>query len=428
MPLQEESDFELLGRFYSKCDEAAFTLLVERHLKIVFAVAQNCLGGDAQLAEDVCQIVFAQLARKAKSLHHDNVKAWLFKTSRFTAAKIVRSRTRQSAKERRYEQMSEKTVSDESEELKAFIDESIEQLPQSDQEAILLRYFESMDYNTIGTRLGMQPNAARMKVSRALDKLQTRFKGRGIATTATALSAALTGYASCSLPAHLATSVATVSLANIGSLASVGLVSALKLPLVATAATIVAGLALEQQTTPETADPVAQDTQLLIVHEETEVPQPTETTRTLDKIDIAYAALDQDATVLAQRLKEVESQIQKLHHRRPQGGKVYSIKELDMKPRATAMMMPDYPVAHAVTQESGSAVVEFILGVDGKTSDLRVLKASHPDFAESALKAVAKSEFTPGRIGSTAVQTHVRIPIHFTPSAAEGQPKTKNWF
>ncbi len=439
MSLLDKSDSELLGRFYSHTDEAAFNLLVKRHLKIVFAVARNCLGGDAQLAEDVCQIVFAELARKAKSLrHHGNVKAWLFKTSRFTAAKIVRSRTRQSAKEQRYGGMSEMTVPQDRENLQAFIDESIEHLPKSDQEALLLRYFESMDYKTIGARLGIQPNAARMKVTRALDKLQAHFQKKGIATSATALSAALTGYASCPLPVHLATSVATVSLASTASLASIGLVSALKLPLVATAITIIAGVSLEQQIATRAADPVltAEQAPLAKIEERGPTPSETtpsettrpETTRPLDEIDLAYAALDRDATVLAQRLQEVENQIQKLHHRKPLLGKTYSLSELDTKPRAIALRMPDYPISHAITQEPGNAVVEFILGVDGKTSDLRIIKASHPDFGESALNAVAKSEFTPGRIGSTAVPAKVRIPIKFQPPAGEEKPETKNWF
>lgn len=433
MSLADKSDSGLLERFHSEADEPAFNLLVERHLRIVFAVAQNRLGGDSQLAEDVCQIVFIELARKAKSLrHHGNVKAWLFKTSRFTAAKMARSRSRQSAKEQRYQRMSEHTADpttpDEIETLKELIDESMVQLPPTDQEAVLLRYFESMDYKSIGKRLGLEPNTARMKVTRALDKLQVHFQERGITTSATALGAALNGYASCTLPAQLATNIAAASLASTSGLASVSLVSALKLPLIATAATILAGFAFEKAEPTELEDSVPEVNPTHANPAETSPITNPKASRAMDDIDIAYAALDNDASVLAQRLREVESQIQALHNRKAQNEKVYSISELDTKPRATAMMMPDYPIAHQATQEKGSAIIEFILGEDGKTSNLKIIDASHPDFGENALKAIAKSEFSPGRIGSTAVQSRVRIPIVFTPKRGEGQPETQSWF
>ncbi|MDQ8180663.1 TonB family protein [Pelagicoccus sp. SDUM812005] len=430
MALQLESDSALLDRFHSQADEPAFTLLVERHLRVVFAVAQNRLGGDTQLAEDVCQIVFSQLARNAKSLrHHSNIKAWLFKTSRFTASKLVRARVRQKTREQDYEYVRDLPNPKEKESLTQFIDELIEQLPSSDQEVLLLRYFESMDYKTIGTRLSIKPNTARMRAERALVKLQARFKKRGIAT-GTALSAALNAYASCSLPAHLATSVTNVTLASLGSLASIGLVSALKLPLAASLAILLTGVAIERQNTSAAMDSNVAIEQPPRAHAEQAVSPPSARSNSsaLDNIDLAYAALDKDATVLAQRLEAIESAIQKLHNRRPAPEKIYSLSELDTKPRASAMMMPEYPISHLVTKEEGRAVVEFVLGTDGKTSDLRVVKASHPDFGKNALEAVSKSEFTPGRIGATAVQSRVRIPIMFTPSPTEDQAETQNWF
>ncbi|MDQ8197948.1 TonB family protein [Pelagicoccus enzymogenes] len=431
MSLEEKSDSELLNRFCSERSETAFTLLVERHLRVVFAVAQNRLGGDAQLAEDVCQIVFSQLARSAKSLrHHGNVKAWLFKTSHFTAAKLVRSQVRQKMREHDYEYVRDPSLPEEKENLAQFIDESIEQLPQADQEVLLLRFFESMDYKSIGIRLSMEPNTARMKVERALDKLQASFKKRGIVTTGAALSAAFSTYANCSLPAYLATSVVNVSVANLGGLATVGLVSALKLPLAATAAILLTGIAIERQSTDAAMESKVAVEQ--VAHTQAEHIESPPTTSPSDSnpdaIDLAYAALDNDATVLAQRLEEIELEIQKLHNRRPSSDKIYSISELDTKPTASAIRMADYPVRHLATKEKGKAVIEFVLGTDGTTSDLRVITATHPDFGKSALEAIAKSEFNPGRIGATAVQSRVRIPIMFTPDPAEDQAETQTWF
>jgi len=58
-------DDALLCRYAQEGDEDAFTELVRRHLNFVYAAALRQVGGDAQFAQDVTQIVFTDLARKA---------------------------------------------------------------------------------------------------------------------------------------------------------------------------------------------------------------------------------------------------------------------------------------------------------------------------------------------------------------------------
>ncbi len=62
-----EPDGELLGRFVTSRDQAAFTELVERHGPKVFAVCRRILG-NRQLAEDAYQATFVILAKKAHSI------------------------------------------------------------------------------------------------------------------------------------------------------------------------------------------------------------------------------------------------------------------------------------------------------------------------------------------------------------------------
>src|SRR3954469_5995037 len=74
---REMSDHELLGRFVEECDEAAFTVLIERHGPMVLGVCRRALPHFHD-AEDACQATFLVLARKAASLRKKTaLSSWL---------------------------------------------------------------------------------------------------------------------------------------------------------------------------------------------------------------------------------------------------------------------------------------------------------------------------------------------------------------
>src|SRR5258708_32307634 len=60
-------DLDLLREYAERRSERAFTELVNRHVNLVFSTALRVVGQN-QLAEDVAQLVVAQLARKPGSL------------------------------------------------------------------------------------------------------------------------------------------------------------------------------------------------------------------------------------------------------------------------------------------------------------------------------------------------------------------------
>jgi len=72
------TDSELLQRFAKAGSEPAFHELVKRHLPLVWGTARRVANGDEALAEDISQIVFADLARQAGKLQPGaEVGAWL---------------------------------------------------------------------------------------------------------------------------------------------------------------------------------------------------------------------------------------------------------------------------------------------------------------------------------------------------------------
>src|ERR1700722_8464269 len=96
-------DPELLRQYVETSSQGAFGELVGRYIDFVYGVALR-YSGNAQWAEDATQIVFINLARKARALCQRNQLAgWLYITARYAAANIVRGEFRRRKYEREVE-------------------------------------------------------------------------------------------------------------------------------------------------------------------------------------------------------------------------------------------------------------------------------------------------------------------------------------
>jgi RNA polymerase sigma factor (sigma-70 family) len=184
------NDTELLQAWATRRDEAAFTELVRRHLGLVQASARRQVG-TSPLAEDVTQAVFLVLARKAGSLGSRVVlSGWLFRTTRFVAARAVRAEQRRNRNESLAAM--QPTASDDAvlpehwNEVEPHLDAALAALPAADRDALLLRYFEGRPLRAVGERLGIQEEAAKKRVGRAVPNLAASFVAhlRGFAVVA----------------------------------------------------------------------------------------------------------------------------------------------------------------------------------------------------------------------------------------------------
>jgi RNA polymerase sigma factor (sigma-70 family) len=202
---------ELLQEYADTGSESAFRELVERYIDLVYGTARRLVGGDAHLAEDVTQNVFVHLSRNAGKLCRESMLGgWLHRDTCFVASKTLRSERRRRAREREAVLMNSQTTHSEPnlEELGPALDEAVNLLPGKDRLAILLRFFERMDFRTIGTALDTNEDAARMRVNRALNKLQVILKRRGLMLSVTALATALASQTVSAAPLGLASLVA----------------------------------------------------------------------------------------------------------------------------------------------------------------------------------------------------------------------------
>lgn len=229
MPMSDPnpSDTDLLRRFAARSDQAAFAELVERTVGLVYAAALRQLGGSVHRAQEVTQLVFIDLARKAGALaRRDDLAGWLYTSTHYAAAKLKRGEQRREAREAEAHMMQETLAggADEAdwERLRPVLDDAMLALSEADRAALLQRFFQGRRFAEIGRTQATSEDAARMRVERALDKLRLLLGQRGITSTGAALAAALAHPAVAAAPAGLAATVTGAALAGGASSAAAG--------------------------------------------------------------------------------------------------------------------------------------------------------------------------------------------------------------
>ena len=185
MDVAPPSDGFLLSQFYKERDNHAFALLSKRYAALVYGACLRDLR-DRQHAEDATQAVFLLLAQKAGTLHrHPSLAGWLWNTARLVSSNLRKQEARRQKREQTMQtqakvESTETTSSPLWDTIEPYLDSVLARLKPDEREALLLRFWGDLSFAETGALLGTSENAARMRVTRVLEKMRSHLQKAGI--------------------------------------------------------------------------------------------------------------------------------------------------------------------------------------------------------------------------------------------------------
>jgi RNA polymerase sigma factor (sigma-70 family) len=213
----EPDDAELLERFTTRRDGAAFADLVRRHGPMVQGVCRRILRNPHD-ADDAFQATFLILVRKAGAIARPGaLAAWLHEVALRTALRARASAQLRRQHERQVPEMpqSDFLAAVAWRDLQPILDEEVRRLPAHYREPFVLCYLEGRTYEQTAERLRCLPGTVSRRLAKARELLRQRLTRRGLTLPAGVLTAALAEYAtSAAVAGPLVTTTVEAALAS----------------------------------------------------------------------------------------------------------------------------------------------------------------------------------------------------------------------
>ncbi|HEV3258133.1 MAG TPA: sigma-70 family RNA polymerase sigma factor, partial [Gemmataceae bacterium] len=184
----EPGDSELLTRFLTIRDPAAFEALVARHGPMVLRVCQHVLGNRHD-AEDAFQATFLVLARKAASVRPPGaLAAWLHGVAYHVAQGARRGAARHheglapdlAPPDPRPDPLAAMTAR----EALQILEEEVQRLPEPYRLPVVLCCLQELSQEEAARQLGWTPGSVKGRLERGRKRLHQRLAGRGLSLSA----------------------------------------------------------------------------------------------------------------------------------------------------------------------------------------------------------------------------------------------------
>ena len=170
--MADDLEIELVASAVSG-DLDSFGQLARRYYSAVKAIGYSVLY-DHQLAEDAAQETFARaLVRLDKLKNAGKFGPWLAAICRNVAKDMVAGKARQIERQTQVPELND------CDEYNRMIHRAIEQLPAGEKELIVLRYYDGLSYQQIGSVLGISKAAINGRLTRAKRKMKKHLMRNG---------------------------------------------------------------------------------------------------------------------------------------------------------------------------------------------------------------------------------------------------------
>jgi RNA polymerase sigma-70 factor (ECF subfamily) len=176
--VRTKTDAQLLAA--AEADPSAFRELYDRHAEAIHGYLRGRTR-DEQAALDLTAETFAEAwlsRRRFRDEMDGSARPWLFAIARHKLLESVRRagiETRARARLGLELPPGEVPASEPTEAWLDGLDEALADLPEAQREALRLRVEEDLAYEQVGAALGTSPQAARVRVHRALSTLRQRL-------------------------------------------------------------------------------------------------------------------------------------------------------------------------------------------------------------------------------------------------------------
>ena len=172
--MPEKSEIQLIETAKSG-DIESFGLLCRRYYTAIVAVGYSVLG-EHQLAEDAAQESFARALVNIRNLKNkERFAPWLAGICKNVAKDMLAVKARQI----NTDDMSPAARNGNSDENDRAIRRAIEQLPEPAKDLVVLRYYDGLSYEQIGSVLGISPAAINGRLTRAKRKMADYLRRNG---------------------------------------------------------------------------------------------------------------------------------------------------------------------------------------------------------------------------------------------------------
>jgi len=191
--LTSRSDAELLNRYLSARDEAAFEALVNLHGPMVLGLCRRMLRDPSDI-DDAFQATFLVLIRKAPVIRDRGLLAnWLYGVAYRVAVRARGNLLRRRERETSLAEIETPAMSvhDHPEEVPPALDQELNRLPSTYRVPLVLCYLKGLTHDQAAEELRCPVGTVRSRLARGRDLLKRRLTARGYAPSASLLASAL---------------------------------------------------------------------------------------------------------------------------------------------------------------------------------------------------------------------------------------------